>query len=408
MPRSSSEPRAADAGVKGAGMSSAVPDIRSLYRLPFSKNDNPNGWLEITTHCNMRCPECYRGCDRDDVPRTHETLPAIRANIDELVRLRNCQIISITGGEPLLHPDLDDVVRYVAGLGLSPWLQTSALGLNRARVEELKRAGLEGFVIRVDSLQPGRKNATEGDLNRVRDELARMVGGRPEAHLTFIAVVDARNIEGVPDVVDWARANPGLVDFVGFIPMRQVMFNEGDTIDPAGWIYLEDLCRVVSGRFPGLKYASYLGGVGEAASIKWLQSTFVVKDGLILGYFGPKLVELFQMGHHLLKGRYAYKFGRGRSRIAVAAILGLAPFIRELRPIAKNAARMALGNPAKLLGRASIQVLSYIIPPGASNRMDDVCEGCPDAILYEGRLVPSCGLEEVKWRSKKAPAGPEG
>ncbi|MBP1660884.1 MAG: radical protein, partial [Candidatus Aminicenantes bacterium] len=130
--------------------------------------------------------------------------------------------------------------------------------------------------------------------------------------------------------------------------------------------------------------------------------------GLILGYFGPKLVEFFQMGHHLLKGRYAYKFGRGRSRIAVAAILGLAPFIRELRPIAKNAARMALGNPAKLLGRASIQVLSYIIPPGASNRMDDVCEGCPDAILYQGRLVPSCGLEEVKWRSKKAPAGPEG
>ena len=69
---------------------------------------------------------------------------------------------------------------------------------------------------------------------------------------------------------------------------------------------------------------------------------------------------------------------------------------------------MVLGNPLKLFSRASVQVLSYIIPPGAGGRTDDLCEGCPDAILYQGRLVPSCGLEEIKWRSKKALAGKEG
>ena len=385
-------------------MSAAVPDIRSLYRLPFSKNDNPNGWVEITTHCLMRCPECYRGCGRDDLAQTHETLEAIRANIEEIVRLRNCQIISISGGEPLLHPDLDEVVRHVAGLGLSPWLQTSALGLDGARVAELKTAGLGGFVIRVDSLQPGRERLTEKDLNGVRGELARLVGGRPDTHLTFIAVVNSRNLQGVPDIVEWARMNPELVDFLGFIPMRQVRFREEDVIDASGWVYLEDLCRVVEGRFPELRYASYLGSQGEAGSIKWLQSEWVVKDGRVLGYFGPKLVELFQMGHHLLKGRYAYKFGKGRSRIAIAGIVGLAPFVRELRPIAKNVLKMVLGNPLRFFSRASIQVLSYIIPPGLSHRMDDLCDGCPDAILYQGRLVPSCGLEEVKMRSEKASA----
>jgi pyruvate-formate lyase-activating enzyme len=386
----------------------AVPDIRSLYRLPFSKNDNPNGWVEITTHCRMRCPGCYRGCDRDDVPQTHETMEAIRANIDEIVRLRNCQIISLSGGEPLLHPDLDEVVRYIAGRGLSPWLQTSALGLTPERVAGLKRAGLGGIVIRVDSLQPRREHLTERDLNVVRAELARMAGEGPETHLTFIAVVSDRNLAGVPDIVEWARANPALVDFVGFIPLRQVMFHEGDPIDPSGWVYLQDLCRVVAERFPDLRYASFLGGLGEAAAIKWLQSEWVVHEGRVLGYFGPKLVELFQMGHHLVKGRYAYKYGKGRSRISVAAILGLAPFLRELRPVAKNAAKMALGNPVKLLSRASVQVLSYIIPPGPGSRIDDLCEGCPDAILYQGRLVPSCGLEEFKWRSRKALAGKEG
>ena len=79
------------------------------------------------------------------------------------------------------------------------------------------------------------------------------------------------------------------------------MFHEGDPIDPSGWVYLQDLCRVVAERFPDLRYASYLGGLGEAAAIKWLQSEWVVHEGRVLGYFGPKLVELFQMGHHLFK-----------------------------------------------------------------------------------------------------------
>ncbi len=34
----------------------ALPEITTLYRLPFTKNDNPNGWVEITTDCNLKCP----------------------------------------------------------------------------------------------------------------------------------------------------------------------------------------------------------------------------------------------------------------------------------------------------------------------------------------------------------------
>ncbi|MCU0371235.1 MAG: 4Fe-4S cluster-binding domain-containing protein, partial [Bacteroidales bacterium] len=80
-----------------------LPDISSLYRLPFSKNDNPNGWVEITTDCNLKCPGCYRGCDRDDNPAVHEPVEKVFENILEMQRIRNCQIISLSGGEPLLH-----------------------------------------------------------------------------------------------------------------------------------------------------------------------------------------------------------------------------------------------------------------------------------------------------------------
>jgi hypothetical protein len=45
-------------------------------------------------------------------------------------------------------------------------------------------------------------------------------------------------------------------------------------------------------------------------------------------------------------------------------------------------------------------LMCYIIPPGFVNGMRDECDGCPDAMLFEGQLVPSCGLEEYKLYGK--------
>ena len=35
-------------------------DKRDYYRLPWSMNDNPIAWLEITDICNIHCDGCYR------------------------------------------------------------------------------------------------------------------------------------------------------------------------------------------------------------------------------------------------------------------------------------------------------------------------------------------------------------
>ena len=36
-------------------------DTNQMYRLPWSKEDNPSGWIEVTTFCQLKCPGCYRG-----------------------------------------------------------------------------------------------------------------------------------------------------------------------------------------------------------------------------------------------------------------------------------------------------------------------------------------------------------
>ena len=36
------------------------PDKQNLYRFPWSMNDNPQGWVEVTDICNLHCRGCYR------------------------------------------------------------------------------------------------------------------------------------------------------------------------------------------------------------------------------------------------------------------------------------------------------------------------------------------------------------
>ena len=380
-------------------ITSSIPEISSLYRLPFSRTDNPNGWVEITTDCNLKCPGCYRGCDRDDNIPIHEPIEKIKENILEMKRLRNCQIISLSGGEPLLHPDLGHIIRFIKDNRMYPFVHTNGILLSREKITELKKEGLSGLIIRVDSLSRKRL-ITEEELNSLRMQYGEMVYSVKGIHLTFLCVVNHDNLNEIGSVIKWSINNSKLVDFVTFIPMRQVHFDESEQIDSSKWVYTEDLCNKVKTIIPDIRYSAYLGSKLEDTGIKWLQSPWIVMNKKILGYAGPKFVESFQMLHHLFRGKYAYKFGKDRSYLNLFQIMLLSIFLSDFRVVLRNFIKEILHNPANLLRRATLQLLCYIIPPGFVNGKRDECDGCPDAMLFEGRLVPSCGLEEYKLYGK--------
>lgn len=378
---------------------SALPDKTALYRLPFSKNDNPNGWVEITTDCNLKCPGCYRGCDREDNIPVHEPPEEVKKNILEMKRLRNCQIISLSGGEPLLHPELGSIVRFIKDNGMCPFVHTNGVKLTKEILLQLKEEGLEGLIIRVDSLSRSRET-TEERLNSVRTRLATLVNSVKGIHLTFLCVVNLDNLEELESVIKWSIKNSRIVDFITFIPMRQVFSEDNQNADISKWVYVEDLCRIMQKTIHDIRYASYLGSKLDDSRMTWLQSPLVVMNGKILGYAGPKFVESFQTIHHLFTGKYAYKFGKGRSYLNFLQVLLISLFIKNFREIAFGYFKEILRNPLNLFRRATVLLLCYIVPPGFVKGIRDECDGCPDAMLYEGRLVPSCGLEEFKLNGK--------
>lgn len=148
-------------------------DHNKYYRLPWTLPDNAISWLEVTKACNLYCEGCYREND----PRGHKPLNEVKRDLQVFKRLRKADGVSIAGGDPLVHPDIVEIVRLVAQDGLKPILNTNGLALNRDFLRELKKAGLVGFTFHIDSKQhrPHWKGKTEVELNELRLQYAEML-----------------------------------------------------------------------------------------------------------------------------------------------------------------------------------------------------------------------------------------
>jgi MoaA/NifB/PqqE/SkfB family radical SAM enzyme len=99
--------------------------------------------------CNLSCGYCN---EYDDVSPPVPTGVMLR-RIDELARLRTA-IVTLTGGEPTLHPELGALVRRIRGHGMVAGLITNGSFLQRERIEELNDAGLDHLQISIDNLRP--------------------------------------------------------------------------------------------------------------------------------------------------------------------------------------------------------------------------------------------------------------
>jgi MoaA/NifB/PqqE/SkfB family radical SAM enzyme len=99
--------------------------------------------------CNLSCAYCNEYDDRSaPVPTAY-----VLRRIDRLVDL-GTGVVTLSGGEPLLHPDLDDIIRHIRRRGAIATLITNGYLLTRDRIERLNRAGLDHLQISIDNVMP--------------------------------------------------------------------------------------------------------------------------------------------------------------------------------------------------------------------------------------------------------------
>jgi MoaA/NifB/PqqE/SkfB family radical SAM enzyme len=102
-----------------------------------------------TRRCNLACGYCS---EYDHVSAPVPTSELMR-RIDRLADLKT-GIVTMTGGEPLLHPDLEALVAHVRRRGALATVITNGLLLTRERILRLNRAGLDYLQISIDNIRP--------------------------------------------------------------------------------------------------------------------------------------------------------------------------------------------------------------------------------------------------------------
>ena len=99
--------------------------------------------------CNLDCGYCN---EYDNVSKP-VPLEEMKKRLDILADM-GTSIITISGGEPLLHPELEEIIRHIRKRGMIAGMITNGFLLSKERIATLNEAGLEHLQISIDNLVP--------------------------------------------------------------------------------------------------------------------------------------------------------------------------------------------------------------------------------------------------------------
>ena len=163
-----------------------------------------------TRRCNLACTYC----NEFDAVSAPVPLSEMLRRVDRLAGL-GTTIITISGGEPMLHPDLDEIIRRIRLRGAIATLITNGYLLTAERIERLNRAGLDYLQISIDNVTP---DETSKKSLKVLDRKLELLGEYAEFSVTVNSVLGSpvRNPEDARVIAHKARSL-GLTSTVGIL-----------------------------------------------------------------------------------------------------------------------------------------------------------------------------------------------
>ncbi len=152
---------------------------------------------KITSACNLRCAHCFTS-RFDSEPVAWDSM------LDQLRQLQISRVV-LTGGEPLLHPELACLVSRLQANGISSTLLTNGLALTPRCAHRLAQAGLNTVSISLHSPQPETQNQISGGKTNFT-RLVRAFHACQETNLPFTisSVALPANVGQIGQLIDFA------------------------------------------------------------------------------------------------------------------------------------------------------------------------------------------------------------
>jgi MoaA/NifB/PqqE/SkfB family radical SAM enzyme len=171
--------------------------------------------------CNLACTYCNEYDDFSKPVPTEEMF----ARIDRLGAM-GTSIITISGGEPLLHPDLDAIIARIRKNGIMAGMITNGYLLVADRIEKLNRAGLEYLQISIDNVKPD--EVSKKSL-KVLDQKLELLAKHAEFQVNINSVLGS----GVADPEDALTVAHRAVQ-LGFTSTVGILHDHNGQLEPLG------------------------------------------------------------------------------------------------------------------------------------------------------------------------------
>src|SRR6267378_3745722 len=156
-------------------------EARFITRGLLSTNHPVLAHIIPMRRCNLACGYCNE-YDKvsDPVP-----LDVMKRRLDKLAAL-GTSVITISGGEPLMHPQLDEIIAHIRSHGIIAGLISNGYYFTPERIKRLNDAGLEYLQISIDNVTP---DEVSRKSLRVLDKKLRYLAEHADFHININSVI---------------------------------------------------------------------------------------------------------------------------------------------------------------------------------------------------------------------------
>ncbi|HYA97669.1 MAG TPA: radical SAM protein [Methylomirabilota bacterium] len=227
-----------------------------------------------TRRCNLACTYCNEFDDfSSPVP-----LEEMKRRLDLLAGM-GTSIVTISGGEPLLHPQLDAIIRHIRRRGMIAGMITNGYLLTAERIAQLNAAGLEHLQISIDNTMPD--EVSKKSLKVLDQKLALLAN-----HAYFQVNINSVLGSGVKDPEDALRIAHRAVD-LGLTSTVGIIHDHSGQLKPLGPREIEIFEEIMTlGKRSFSRINGFQHNVARGKEHKWRcrsgsRYLYICEDGLV-------------------------------------------------------------------------------------------------------------------------------
>lgn len=358
------------------------PGIR-IKPLKLSVSDTPHLTIEPNNTCNIRCKACY-----NFYKGFVKSVDEVKKEIDIGIQKRKLDVITLLGGEPTIHPHLDEIIAYIKSKSLTCNILTNGVVLlndhDGSFLERLKKAGVDRIILHVDSGQRHIHN----DIEAVREKLFDKFE-KANINFSLSVTVYPESSGQIPVIM---KKYSKYKNFISILATIARDFRKDIDKNPVSGNNNDFFCEYKSiSEKLNVEPASYIPSSVDDEFVCWLMYFYFINSETGEAFdISPLVSRMFRKIFYHINGRYMFslkmKMSTFKALMILSSLIEISAHPRKISRFLELIKRSSFLNKIRFQNIVIQNAPEYNV----RKRKAQICYHCPDATIRNGKLTPVC------------------